>query len=150
MRVEKENLFPLSVILLFMLVIPFAMWIGFATRKQIVQDLSTFAKVATLIILGFALLVACSILWSQRRGRRILAERGEQVVSNFSRQFAGESQQRAAFLIFDVFKSMTASKRMPRLDRNDRLDGPPLFLASEDLAEHLEELLATSGYLCRA
>jgi hypothetical protein len=31
-------------------------------------------------------------------------------------------------------------KRMPRLERSDRLEGPPLFVVPDDLAERLETL----------
>lgn len=33
---------------------------------------------------------------------------------------------------------MSATKRMPRLERRDELAGPPLFIVSDDLSEELE------------
>jgi hypothetical protein len=39
MRLDKHDIFPLSVVLLFGFVIPLGLWLGFGTRQQIARDL---------------------------------------------------------------------------------------------------------------
>ena len=59
MRLDRHDLFPLSVILLFGIVIPLGFWLGFGTRQQISHDLYSAAKTFTVASLAFALLVGC-------------------------------------------------------------------------------------------
>ncbi|HXJ90944.1 MAG TPA: hypothetical protein VMS18_29320 [Candidatus Binatia bacterium] len=44
MRLDKDDIFPLSVILFFALAVPTAFWVGFASRKQVVHDLFDVIK----------------------------------------------------------------------------------------------------------
>jgi hypothetical protein len=145
MRFDRHDIFPLSVVL-FGLVIPLGLWLGFGTRQQISNDLYGVAKALTVASLAFALLIGCGINIARRREKRILAERGEQSSADFVAQFAGESERRAATLIFDTLRQLSAVKRMPRLERGDQMSGSPLFLAQGDLEERMETLFEELGF----
>jgi len=140
MRLDKHDMFPLSVVLLFGFVIPLSLWLGFATRQQIAHDLYSGARTFAVASLVFALLIGCLSTIARRREKRVLAERGEQSAADFAAQFTGESERRAATIVFDMLRNLKAVKRMPRLERSDEMSGPPLFLASADLEERLETL----------
>ena len=140
MRLDKQDIFPLSVVLLFGLAIPLGLWLGFGTRQQIARDLFSAARAVAIACLGFAIFIGWFTLRARRRSQRVLTERGEQDSSDFVAQFSGESEQHAATLIFERLSKMSAMKRMPRLERRDQLSGPPLFIVPEDLTEELETL----------
>jgi len=140
MRLDRHDIFPFTVILIFGLVIPLAGWLGLGSRQQIILDLSNLAKDFTIASLAFAIFIGFLAIRSHRREKRVLIERGEQVPSHFAALFADESEQHAANLLFERLRRMTATGRMPRLEREDQLSGPPLFLDPADLAEQLEEL----------
>jgi hypothetical protein len=140
MRFDRHDIFPLSVVSLFGVVIPLGLWLGFGTRQQIARDLYGTAKAFAVASLAFALLIGCLSTIARRREKRILAERGEQFPADFVAQFASESERRAAILVFYMLRELSAVKRMPRLERGDQMTGPPLFLAQGDLEERLEAL----------
>lgn len=140
MRLDRHDIFPLSVILLFGFVIPLTTWFGRGTRQQIANDLYGGAKTFTVASLAFAVLIACVSIIARRREKRVLAERGEQSRADFVAQFTSESERRAATIAFDMLRELSAVKRMPRLERNDQMSGPPLFLAQWDVEERLEGL----------
>ena len=140
MRIDRHDIFPLSVVLLFGLVIPFCLWLGYGTRQQISHDIYDAAKTVTVVSVTVALLIGCLSTIARRREKRILAERGEQSSTDFVAQFTSESERRAATLVFDTLRELSAVKRMPRLKRGDQLSGPPLFLAQGDLEERMEVL----------
>jgi hypothetical protein len=146
MRFDRHDIFPLSVVLLFGLVIPLGLWLGFGTRQQISHDLYGATKTFTVASLGFALLIGCLSTITRRRKKRILAERGEQSSADFVAQFTTQSERRAATLVFDTLRQLSAAKRMPRLERSDQLSGPPLFLAQGDLEERMETLFEKLGF----
>jgi hypothetical protein len=98
------------------------------------------AKEFTVVGVCLAVPIAWFALRSRRREKRLLTERGEQAPADFTAQFATESEQHAAKFAFDMLRCMTATGRMPRLDREDQLSGPPLFLVPDDLAEEIEQL----------
>jgi hypothetical protein len=137
MRLDRQDIFPLSVILLFSIVIPFGLWLGFGTRQQILHELYGAATAYTVAILAFVLLIGCL---RSIRGKRILTERGEQSSVDFVAQFTSESERRAATLVLETLRELSAVTRMPRLERGDQMTGPPLFLAQGDLEERLETL----------
>src|ERR1022692_756875 len=83
MRLDRHDIFPLSVILLFGVVIPLGLWLGFGTRQQIARDLYGTAKTFAVASLAFALLIGCLSTITRRREKRILAERGEQFPADF-------------------------------------------------------------------
>ena len=138
MRLDKYDIFPLSVFLFFGILVPFGAWLALGTRQQITRDFLSLLTSFAIASFGFALFIGWFAIRSRKRERTILAERGEQAPADFVAQFASESEQRAATLILKVLRGMTAMKRMPRLERSDRLVGPPLFVAPDDLAERLE------------
>lgn len=138
MRLDRHDIFPLSVVLLFGFVIPLSLWLGFGTRQQVASDLHDAAKTFTIASVAFAVLIGCVSIFTRRREKRILAERGEQSPTDFVTQFTSESGRRAATIIFDTLWELSAVKRMPRLERGDPINGPPLFLAPGDLEERLE------------
>jgi hypothetical protein len=140
MRLDRNDIFPLSVVLLFGFVIPLSLWLGFGTRQQIIRDLYGTAKTLTVASLAFALLIGCLTRIARRREKRVLAERGEQSPIDFAAQFSSESERRAATLAFKMLQELSAVKRMPKLERGDQMTGPPLFLAQGDLEERLETL----------
>ena len=140
MRLDRHDIFPLSIVLLFGLVIPLGLWLGFGTRQQIARDLYDAAKTFTVASLAFAVLVGCLSITARRREKRVLTERGEQSPADFVAQFASESERRAAILVFDALRELRAAKRMPRLEKGDQITGPPLFLAEGDVEERLETL----------
>jgi len=140
MRLDRQYIFPLSVVLFFGIVIPFGLWLGFGTRQQISHDLYSAAMAFTVAILAFALFTGCLSAIAGRRNKRILTERGEQSSADFVAQFTSESERRAAALVFDTLRELSAVTRMPRLERGDQMTGPPSFLAQEDLEERLETL----------
>jgi hypothetical protein len=142
MRFDRHDIFPLGVVLLFGLAIPFTLWLGFGSRQQISHDLYGAAKTFTIAGLAFALLIGCLSMMSRRREKRTLAERGEQSSADFVAQFESESQRRAASLIFDTLRELSAVKRMPRLIGSDQMTGKPLFIAQEDLEDRMQTLLA--------
>ena len=146
MRFDRHDIFPLSVVLLFGLVIPLGLWLGFGTRQQISHDLYGAAKTFTVASLGFALLIGCLSTIARRRERRILAERGEQSSADFVAQSTTESERRAATLVFDTLRQLSAVKRLPTLERGDQMSGPPLFLAQGDLEERMETLFEELGF----
>lgn len=140
MRLDRHDIFPLSVVLLFGIVIPLGFWLGFGTRQQISHDLYGAAKTFTVASLAFALLIGCLSMISLRREKRTLAERGEQSSADFVAQFETESQRRAANLVFATLRDLSAVKRMPTLKRSDQMNGKPLFIAQGDLEERMERL----------
>lgn len=146
MRLDRHDIFPLSVILLFGLVIPFGTWFGFGTRQQLSHDLYVDAKTFTVVGLCFAVLIGCLTTIDRRQQKRILAERGEQSCDDFVTQFTSEPERRAASLVFDTLRKLSAVKRMPRLERGDQMSGQPLFLAQGDLEEGMETLFEELGF----
>ena len=140
MRLDRYDIFPLSIVLLFGFVIPFGLWLGFGTRQQISHDLWDIAKTFTVVSLAFSLLVECLGTIARRREKQILAERGEQSSDDFVVQFTSDPERRAATLVFDTLRDLTAVKQMPTLRRGDQLSGSPLFLAQEDLGEGMQNL----------
>jgi hypothetical protein len=84
---RQNDIFPLSVVLLFGFVIPLSLWLGFGTRQQIIRDLYGTAKTLTVASLAFALLIGCLTRIARRREKRVLAERGEQSPIDFAAQF---------------------------------------------------------------
>ena len=78
MRLDRHDIFPLSVVLVFGLVIPLGMWLGFGTRQQIASDLYSAAKTFTVASIAFAVLIGRISAIYRKREKRILAERGEQ------------------------------------------------------------------------
>jgi len=97
-------------------------------------------KTFTIASVAFAVLIGCVSIITRRRENRILAERGEQFPADFIAQFTSEPERRAATIVFETLRELSAVKRMPRLEREDRMNGPPLFLAQGDLEERLETL----------
>jgi hypothetical protein len=146
MRFDRQDIFPLSVVLLFGLVIPLALWLGFGTRQQITHDLYGAATTLALASVGIAALVGCLRIIARRREKRILAERGEQSSADFAAQFTTQSERRAANIVFDTLWQLSTVKRMPRLERGDQISGPPLFLAQGDLEERMEALFEELGF----
>ena len=140
MRLDKHDIFPLSVVLFFGFIAPLGAWLALGTRQQITRDFFSLLTSLAIASFGLTLFIGWLAIRSRKRERRILAERGELAPADFVAQFASESEQRAATLILKVLQGMTAMKRMPRLKRSDRLDGPPLFVVPDDLAERLETL----------
>jgi hypothetical protein len=140
MRLDKHDIFPLSVIIIFAIAIPIALWVGFGSRQQIVRDLYDTAKYFAFVSVTVVAFIAWFAIRVRRREKRFLTERGEQTRSDFAALFAGESEQHAAALLFHRLRNMTATGRMPRLKKEDQLSGPPLFLVSDDLVEQIEEL----------
>jgi len=140
MRLDRHDLFSLSIVLLFGFVIPFGLWLGFGTRQQISHDLWDTAKTFAVVSLAFCLLIGCLGTIARRREKRILAERGEQSSADFVAHFTSDSERRAATLVFETLRELSAVKRMPTLKRGDQLSGSPLFLAQEDLDEGMEVL----------
>ena len=134
MRLDRHDVFPLSVLLFFGFAIPFALWFGFGTRQQIARDIFSLAKDFTVVSVCFAVPIAWFAVRSRKREKRLLAERGEQAPADFAAQFATESERHAASFAFETLRRMTATGRMPRLDREDQLNGSPLFLVPDDLA----------------
>ena len=120
--------------------IPFGLWLGFGTRQQISHDLYGAAKTFAVASLAFALLIGCLSIITRRREKRILAECGEQSSADFVAKFTTESERRAARLVFDALRELSAVKRMPRLEQGDQMSGPPVFLAQEDLEARMEML----------
>jgi hypothetical protein len=146
MRFDRHDIFPLSVVLLFGLVIPLGLWLGFGTRQQISHDLYGTVKTFSVASLAFALLIACLSTIARKREKRILAERGEQPSADFVAPFKTESERRAATLVFDTLRQLSGVKRMPRLERGDQMSGPPLFLAQGDLEDRMETLFEELGF----
>jgi len=140
MRLDKHDIFPLSVVLIFGILIPLGAWLALGTRQQITRDFFSLLTFFAIACLGLALFIGWFAIRSRKREKKILAERGEQTPADFVAQFASESEQRAATLILEVLQGITATKQTPRLERSDRLDGPPLFVVPDDLAERLETL----------
>ena len=140
MQFDRQDIFPLSVVLLFGLVIPFGAWLGLGTRQQISHDLLYVAKAFAIASFVFAVLIGFFSIFGQRRAKRILTERGEQSPADFVAQFASESERHAATIVFDTLRELSAAKQMPRLERRDQMSGPPLFLAQGDLEQRLETL----------
>jgi hypothetical protein len=140
MRLDKHDIFPLSIILTFAIAIPIAWWVGFGSRQQIVRDLYDIAKYFAFVGICVAPFIAWFAVRVRRREKCFLTERGEQTTSDFVALFAGESEQRAANLLFERLRRMTATGRMPRLQKGDQLSGPRLFLVPDDLTEQIEEL----------
>jgi hypothetical protein len=140
MRLDKDDIFPASIIATFALAIPIALWFGFGTRQQITHDVFDIVKYFALV--GVA--VAPFVLWFnirlRRREGRFLTERGEQTATDFASLFVTESERQAAAILFDRLRSMTATRRVPKLHKEDLLNGPPLFLVPDDLNENIEEL----------
>jgi len=140
MQLDRNDVFPLSVLFLVGIGIPFGLWFGFGTHQQIARDMFSVAEDFTVVSVCLAVPIAWFALRSRWREKRLLAERGEQAPADFTAQFATESKQHAARFAFEMLRRMTATGRMPRLDREDRLSGPPLFLVPDDLAEEIEQL----------
>lgn len=140
MRLDKHDIFPLSVIVIFAIAIPIALWVGFGSRPQIVRDVYDTTKFFAFASVAVAVFIAWFTIRLRRRETRFLTERGEQTRSDFAALFAGEFEQRAAALLFQRLRGMTATGRMPKLKKEDTLSGPPLFLVSDDLAEQIGEL----------
>ena len=59
MRLDRHDIFPLSVVLLFGVVIPLALWLGFGTPQQIAHDFYGAAKTFTIASVAFAVLIGC-------------------------------------------------------------------------------------------
>lgn len=140
MRLDKDDLFPLSIIVAFGLAIPAAFWVGFGSRQQITHDLFDIIKYFAVVCAAVAPFIVWFNVRLRRRERRFVRERGEQSAADFAALFANKSEQRAAMLVFQRLQGMTATGRMPRLEKEDQLSGPPLFLVSDDLTQELEEL----------
>lgn len=140
MRFDRDDIFPLSIVLAFGFVIPLSLWLGFGTRQQVASDIHGAVKAFTIASVAFAVFIGCVTIFTRRREKRILAERGEQAPADFVAQFTSESERRAATIVFDMLRELSAVKRMPRLERGDQMNGPPLFLAQGDLEERLETL----------
>ena len=98
MRLDKHDIFPLSIILTFAIAIPIALWVGFGSRQQIVRDLYDVAKYFAFVGICVAPFIAWFAVRVRRREKRFLTERGEQATSDFVALFAGQSEQRAANL----------------------------------------------------
>jgi len=140
MRLDRHDIFPLIVILVFGFAIPVAWWVGLGSRQHIVRDLYDTAKYFAFVSICVVPFIAWVALRVRRREKHFLTERGELASSDFAALFAGESEQRAASLLFERLRHMTATGRIPRLQKGDRLSGPPLFLVPDDLTEQIEEL----------
>lgn len=140
MRLDKDDLFPVSVIVVFALAIPIAFWVGFGSRQQILHDLFNIVRYFALVCLAVAPFIVWFNIRLRRREKRFLAERGEQSATDFANLFASESERRAAGLLFRKLQGMTATRHTPRLRKEDTLSGPPLFLVPDDLSEELEGL----------
>jgi hypothetical protein len=132
MQLDRDDIFPFAIILLFGFVIPLLMWLGFGTRQQVIHQVTEIARDFAIVSVCFAGLIAFFHVRSRRRESRLIRERGEQVCSHFAAQFTDEYERRAATLIFERLPQLTATKRMPTLERRDQLTGPPLFLSPED------------------
>jgi len=140
MRLDRHDIFPLIVILIFGFAIPIAWWVGFGSRQQVIRDLYDIAKYFAFVGICVAPFVAWFAIRVRRREKRFLTERGEQTPSDFAALFEHASEQRGAKILFHRLRRMTATGRMPRLQKEDRLTGPPLFLVPDDLTEEIEEL----------
>lgn len=140
MRLDKDDIFPLSVILVFALAVPTAFWVGFASRKQVVHDLFDVIKYFAVVWVAVMPLIVWFNIRLRKRERRFLKERGEQSAADFAALFENKSEQLAARLLFHKLRSMTAMGNVPRLRKDDQLQGPPLFLVPDDLSEELESL----------
>ena len=102
------------VILMFGFAIPIAWGVGFGSRQQIVRDLYDIAKYFAFVSICIASFIGWFAVRLGRRERRFLTERGEQTPSEFAALFANESEQRAAKLLFQRLRRMTATGRVPR------------------------------------
>jgi hypothetical protein len=140
MRLDRDDMFPLSVILVFGFAIPLSVWLGLGTRSQIFHDLQGIAKEFAIVSVCLALLVAGLTIHARRRNWRLLRELGEQTASDFAALFTTESEQRAAHLLFGRLRSMTATGRVPTLQKEDELSHHPLFLDETELSEQLQQL----------
>jgi hypothetical protein len=140
MQLDRDDIYPLTIILLFGLGIPLGLSLGFGSGQQVIHQFGDIAKDLAIVSVCLAVLIAFFHVRSRRREWRLINERGEQACSDFAAQFTSESEQRAATLIFDRIRQMTATKRLPKLGRGDQLTGPPLFLVTDDLTEQVEEL----------
>ena len=142
MELDRHDIWPLTVILGFAIILPLALCFGFATRQQLLGDVSNLAKGLTI---GILLLAGTTVLFSfllRRREKRFLRLRGEVDASSFAALFVTGTEQSAARLIFELLRQKTAMGRVPRLELEDRLTGPPLFLVEQDLTQDLEDLCA--------
>ena len=140
MRLDRHDSFPLIVILMLEFAIPVAWVVGFGSRQQIVRDLYDIAKYFAFVSICIASFIGWFAVRLRRREKRFLTERSEQTPSEFAVLFANDSEQRAAKPLFQRLRRMTATGRVPRLQKRDQLSGPPLFLVPGDLAEQMEEL----------
>jgi len=149
MRLDKDDIFPVSVIVAFGIAIPIAFWVGFGSRQQMAHDLFDVTKYFVFLCAAVAPFVIWFNIRVRRRERRFLTERGEQSAADFVGLFENESERLAAGLLFNRLQGMTAMGRMPKLGKDDLLHGPPLFLVPDDLNEQIQELCEESD-ICTA
>jgi hypothetical protein len=71
MRLDKHDIFPLSIILTLAIAIPIALWVGLGRRQQIVRDLYDIAKYFAFV----GICVAPFIAWLAVRAPNRLFER---------------------------------------------------------------------------
>ena len=84
---------------------------GSLTTFSIANDIAKYFAFVSICIASFIGWFAVRL---GRRERRFLTERGEQTPSEFAALFANESEQRAAKLLFQRLRRMTATGRVPR------------------------------------
>jgi hypothetical protein len=83
MRLDKHDIFPLSVVLFFGILIPLGAWLALGTRQQIARDFFRLVTSFAIACLGLALFVGWFAIRSRKREKKILAERGEQAPADF-------------------------------------------------------------------
>jgi len=140
MQLDRHDIPPLAVIVIFGFAIPLAVWIGLSTRQQFLRDIQNTALAYAAIVLIAAIVLGLFAVRARKREQRLLVERGEQTTGEFAALFTSEAERQAATLLLPRLRSMTATGRVPKLERDSELSGSPLYLGREDLAEELVQL----------
>jgi hypothetical protein len=143
MRLDRYDVVPFGVVILFGFLIPMAMWLGFATREQVLRDLRQMSTVLGLSIGSFLVAVMSLVFWWRsrelKRERQLLRERGEQTTSNFTELFNSSAERKVARLLYPRLQSFTVSRHMP-LRQQDSLYDDPLWADEEDIEEFITQL----------
>jgi len=142
MRLDRHDIPPLAVIVIFGFAIPFAAWIGLSTRHQFLRDIQNITISFAAIVLVASLALGLFAVRARRREQRLLVERGEQTTSDFVALFMNETERRVASLLLPRLRSMTATGLVPRLEKSTELNGAPLFFAPENVADEVAQLCA--------
>jgi hypothetical protein len=140
MRLDRDDIFPVSVIVAFGIAIPIAFWVGFGSRQQIAHDVFDIGKYFAVVCIAVVSFIAWFNIRLRKREKRFLRERGEQSAAEFAALFESEPEREAARRLFSRLQSTTATRRLPRMSKEDQLNSAPLFLVPDDLNEEIEEL----------